>query len=65
MAKPVYTSDAKPVVPEPFNSLIPGPDYKSETTYSNGEVRAGYGDSKSEAERNSRDYSTSYHKSSK
>jgi hypothetical protein len=38
MAKPVYTNDAKPVVPAPLNSLIPGPDYKSETMYSNGEV---------------------------
>lgn len=65
MAKPVHTSDAKSVVPEPFNSLIPGPDRKSETTYSDGEVRVGYGNSKSEAERNSRDYSTSYPKSSK
>lgn len=65
MAKPVHTSDAKAVVPEPFNSILPGPDYKSETIYSDGEVRVGYGSSKSEAERNSRDYSSSYHKRSK
>ncbi len=63
MAKPVHTSDAKTVVPEPFNSIIPGPNYKAESSYSNGEVRVGYGDSKTEAEKNSRDYSTSYHKS--
>lgn len=64
MAKPIHTDDAETVVPEPFNSLLPGPDYKAETTYSDGEVRVGYGDSKSEAERNSRDYSSSYHKNS-
>ena len=65
MAKPVHTSDAKAVLPEPFNTIIPGPDYKAETTYSDGEVRTGYGDSKAEAERNSQNYSSSYHKSSK
>lgn len=65
MSKPVHTDDAKSVVPEPFNSLIPGPTNKAETTYDTGEVRTGYGDSKSEAESNSRDRSSSYHKSSK
>lgn len=63
MSKPVHTNDAEAVAPEPFNSFIPGPRYKSDTEYSDGEVRTGYGDSKSEAERNSRDYSKSYHKS--
>lgn len=62
MSKPVHTSDAEQVAPGIFN-VLPGPDYKAETTYSDGEVRVGYGDSKSEAERNSRDHSSSYHKS--
>lgn len=62
MPKPVHTSEAKQVVPEPFNSILPGPDYKSETTYSDGSVRVGYGDSKTEAEQNSRSPSSSHRK---
>jgi hypothetical protein len=65
MAKPTYTERAKSVVPEPFNSILPGPKYKSDTTYSDGSVRTGYGKSKSEAERNSRNTSSSYYKSKK
>ena len=33
MSKAIRTDMAKPVVPEPFNSLIPGPDYKAETAF--------------------------------
>lgn len=59
MAKPTYTEKAKSVVPEPFNSILPGPRYSSDSTYSDGSVRRGYGGSKSEAERNSRNTSSS------
>ena len=61
-SRPVHTSDARAVAPEPFNSFVPGPDYKAETTYSDGSTRVGYGDTPAEAERNSRDYSSSYRK---
>ena len=65
MSKAIRTDMAKPVVPEPFNSLIPGPDYKAETAFSDGEVRVGYGRSKAEAEKNSRKTATSHYKSRK
>jgi hypothetical protein len=51
--KPVHT-EVKSVVPEPFNSLLPGPRYKAETTYSDGYTKTGYGNSKTEAEKNSK-----------
>lgn len=51
--KPVHT-EVKSVVPEPFNSLLPGPTHKAETTYSDGSKKTGYGNSKTEAAKNSK-----------
>lgn len=51
--KPVHT-EVKSVVPEPFNSLLPGPRYEAETTYSDGSKKTGYGNSKTEAIKNSK-----------
>jgi len=42
--------ETKAVAPGIFN-LLPGPDYKAVTTWSDGTKSTGYGDSKSEAER--------------
>lgn len=51
--KPVHT-EVKSVVPEPSNSLLPGPTHKAETTYSDGSKKTGYGNSKTEAVKNSK-----------
>ncbi len=51
--KPVHT-EVKEVVPEPFNSLLPGPTHKAETTFSDGSKKTGYGYSKTEAINNSK-----------
>ena len=51
--KPVHT-EVKSLVPEPFNSWLPGPTHKAETTYSDGSKKTGYGDSKTEAIKNSK-----------
>ncbi len=53
MKKPVHT-EVKSVVPEPFNSLIPGPKRIATTTYPDGSKKTGYGNSKSEAIKNSK-----------
>lgn len=51
--KPVHT-EVKSVVPEPFNSLLPGPTKVATTTYSDGSQQKGYGNSKTEAINNSK-----------
>jgi hypothetical protein len=61
--QPVHTEPAEPVVDNPLgNAFVPGPAYKSTTTWSDGSKRVGYGDSKEEAESNSCDRSNSYRK---
>jgi len=51
--KPVSTS-VKSVAPEPFNSLLPGPTHEATTTYSDGSQKKGFGNSKTEAIKNSK-----------
>jgi hypothetical protein len=51
--KPVNTT-VKLVVPEPFNSFIPGPTHEATTTYSDGSQKKGVGYSKTEAIKNSK-----------
>lgn len=51
MGKKIVCSKTKQVVPEPFNSLLPGPRYKTENTHKDGSKVTGYGKSKSESRR--------------
>ena len=51
--KPVHT-EVKSVIPEPFNSWLPGPTHKAITTYSDGSKKEGLGYSKTEAIKNSK-----------
>jgi len=61
MAKtPVHTSEAKSVGPGVLNTL-PGPDYTATTTYSNGEVRMGIGNTPAEAQSKSQNPATSHY----
>jgi hypothetical protein len=48
--KPLHI-ETKFVAPGIFN-LLPGPDYKSIVTWSDGTTSKGYGDTRDEAERN-------------
>ncbi len=59
MSKKVVHSETKEVCPEPFNSLLPGPRYKTENTHDDGSKVTGYGDSKSESKRAASEKSSS------
>lgn len=59
MGKKVVHSETKQVVPEPFNSILPGPKYKTENTHEDGTKVTGYGDSKTESKNDANDKSSS------
>lgn len=51
MSKKKVNSETKSVVPEPFNSLLPGPTHKTTNTYSDGSKSEGYGNSKTSSQK--------------
>jgi len=50
MSKKKVSSETKSVVPEPFNSLLPGPTHQTTNKYSDGSKSTGYGNSKTSSE---------------